>query len=150
MKKSIDLVDRGRGLQLSTSRITVQDLVPYFQDNCSDAEIIRWIPTLTAEEIAVVRQYYLDHRAALPLGNAKDDEFCRPDRRDRSAPPYFCSLLRQPVACFSTSVWLVRQVHNSRKMSLLFGWYVKCVIPGRCHCCGASVQHHVGGGVSQG
>jgi hypothetical protein len=43
----------------------VQDLVPYFHDNCSDAEIIRWIPTLTAEEIAVVRQYYLDHRADL-------------------------------------------------------------------------------------
>jgi hypothetical protein len=29
--KEIAIVDRGRGLQLSTSRITVQDLVPYFQ-----------------------------------------------------------------------------------------------------------------------
>jgi len=61
----ITIVDRGRGLQLSTSRITVQDLVPYFQDNCSDEEIIRWIPNLTAEEIAVVRQYYAEHRDAL-------------------------------------------------------------------------------------
>jgi hypothetical protein len=43
----------------------VQDLIPYFQDNCSDEEIIRWIPVLTAEEIGVVRQYYFDHRAAL-------------------------------------------------------------------------------------
>ena len=64
MTHPITIVDRGRGLQLSTSRITVQDLVPYFQDNCADDEIIRWIPVLTAEEIAVVRQYYLDHRAA--------------------------------------------------------------------------------------
>jgi hypothetical protein len=30
--KTIELVNRGRGLQLSTSRVTVQDLVPYFQD----------------------------------------------------------------------------------------------------------------------
>lgn len=31
MNTDIQIVDRGRGLQLSTSRVTVQDLVPYFQ-----------------------------------------------------------------------------------------------------------------------
>ncbi len=62
---SIQIVDRGRGLQLSTSRITVQDLVPYFQEGCSYEEIIRWIPTLTHEEIAVVEQYYRDHKEEL-------------------------------------------------------------------------------------
>src|SRR5438876_2519537 len=65
MSKTIELVDRGRGLQLSTSRITVQDLVPYFQEGCSNEEIIRWIPTLTAEEIAVVERYYREHQAEL-------------------------------------------------------------------------------------
>jgi hypothetical protein len=35
MEREITLVDRGRGLQLSTSRITVHDLVPYFQEGCS-------------------------------------------------------------------------------------------------------------------
>ena len=65
MSQPITIVDRGRGLQLSTCRITVQDLVPYFQRGDSDDEIIRWIPVLTAEEIAVVRRYYVDHRAAL-------------------------------------------------------------------------------------
>jgi len=65
MKTDIHLVDRGRGLQLSTSRITVQDLVPYFQEGCSNEEIIRWIPTLTAEEIAVVERYYREHQAEL-------------------------------------------------------------------------------------
>src|SRR5437870_4448055 len=63
--KAIEIVDHGRGPQLSTSRVTVQDLVPYLQEGCSDAEIIRWVPTLTAEEIGVVRRYYRDNQAAL-------------------------------------------------------------------------------------
>jgi uncharacterized protein (DUF433 family) len=65
MNEPITIVDCGRGLQLSTSRITVQDLVPYFQDNCADEEIMRWIPDLTPAEIAVVRRYYAEHKAAL-------------------------------------------------------------------------------------
>ena len=52
MKTKLALVDRGRGLQLSTSRITVQDLVPYFQRECSQEEIRRWLPSLSHEEIA--------------------------------------------------------------------------------------------------
>src|SRR5216684_2640511 len=65
MKTDIEIVDRGRGMQLSTSRVTVQDLVPYFQEGCTYEEIIRWIPTLTAEEIAVVQRYYRDHQQEL-------------------------------------------------------------------------------------
>ena len=63
--ETIELVDRGRGLQLSTTRITVQDLVPYFQEGCPHDEIIRWIPTLTSEEIAVVERYYREHTVEL-------------------------------------------------------------------------------------
>ncbi len=65
MKDQITIVDHGRGLQLFTSRITVQDLVPYFQDGCSYEEIIRWMPTLTNEEIAVVERYYREHQQEL-------------------------------------------------------------------------------------
>jgi uncharacterized protein (DUF433 family) len=65
MTNPIELVDRGRGLQLSTSRITVQDLVPYFQQGYSHDEIARWIPTLSHEEIAVVHAYYREHQAGL-------------------------------------------------------------------------------------
>jgi len=65
MNPDIQIVDRGRGLQLSTSRITVQDLVPYFRRGCSYDEIIRWIPTLSHEEIAVVERYYQEHKDAL-------------------------------------------------------------------------------------
>ena len=58
MKKEIRIIDCGRGPQLSTSRITVLDLVPYFQKGCSREEITRWLPTLTPEEITLVEQYY--------------------------------------------------------------------------------------------
>lgn len=63
--ETIEIVDRGRGLQLSTSRVTVQDLVPYFQEGCSHAEIIRWIPALSAEELSVVERFYREHQAEL-------------------------------------------------------------------------------------
>jgi uncharacterized protein (DUF433 family) len=65
MQKEISLVDRGRGLQLSTSRITVHDLVPYFQDGCSYDEITRWLPSLTHEEITIVERYYRQHKDEL-------------------------------------------------------------------------------------
>ncbi len=63
--ETIELVDRGRGLQLSTTRVTVQDLVPYFQEKCSHHEIIRWIPTLTTAEIDIVERYYREHQQEL-------------------------------------------------------------------------------------
>ena len=59
------IVDRGRGPQLSTSRITVQDLFPYFQRNCADEEIMEIMPVLTAEEIRVVREYVRDNYQAV-------------------------------------------------------------------------------------
>ncbi len=58
---TIEIVDRGRGPQLSTSRITVQDLVPYFQRHCTNAEIREIIPILTDEEIAVIERYVREH-----------------------------------------------------------------------------------------
>lgn len=61
MQPSIEIIDQGRGPQLSTCRITVQDLVPYFQDAVPAEEIMRWIPVLSREEIAVVDQYIRDH-----------------------------------------------------------------------------------------
>jgi uncharacterized protein (DUF433 family) len=60
-KTEITIVDRGRGPQLSTSRVTVQDLVPYVQDGCSHEEIMRWIPCLTDDEIRVIKRYIEEH-----------------------------------------------------------------------------------------
>jgi hypothetical protein len=80
----IQIVDRGRGLQLSTSRVTVQDLVPYFQEGCSYDEIIRWIPTLTHAEIAVVDRYYREHQEALD----EEDRGIRERSARRKNPPW--------------------------------------------------------------
>jgi uncharacterized protein (DUF433 family) len=84
MANRIELVDRGRGLQLSTSRVTVQDLVPYLQEGCSYEEIIRWIPTLTAEEIAVIEHYYREHRAQLD----EEDRLIRARSSERRNPAW--------------------------------------------------------------
>ena len=65
MVGEITLVDRGRGLQLSTSRITVMDLVQYFRRGCSHEEIMRWLPTLTSAEIDVIEAYYRAHKKEL-------------------------------------------------------------------------------------
>ena len=40
MSNDVQIVDRGRGPQLSTSRITVQDLVPYLQQELTREEIL--------------------------------------------------------------------------------------------------------------
>ena len=61
MTETIQIVDLGRGPQLSTSRITVQDLLPYYQQGDSNEAIRRWIPSLTHEEIALVKEYIRDH-----------------------------------------------------------------------------------------
>lgn len=65
MTNQVTLIDRGRGLQLSTSRVTVLDLVPYFQQGCTYDEIVHWLPTLTSNEIAVVEAYYREHQREL-------------------------------------------------------------------------------------
>lgn len=89
--KSIELVDRGRGLQLSTSRVTVQDLVPYFQEGCSNEEILRWIPTLTLEEIGVVHSYYRDHKQELD----EEDQLIRARNTERKNPSWVEEVLEK-------------------------------------------------------
>ncbi len=74
MKLEIQIVDCGRGPQLSTSRVTVQDLVPYFREGCSYEEIMRWIPSLSGEEIAAVQHYYQEHKKALDEEDQRNQE----------------------------------------------------------------------------
>ena len=87
----IEIVDLGRGLQLSTSRVTVQDLVPYFQEGCSNEEIIRWIPTLAPEEIAVVQSYYLAHQQELD----EEDRSIRARGTERKNPAWVEKVLEE-------------------------------------------------------
>jgi uncharacterized protein (DUF433 family) len=59
--ETIEIVDRGRGPQLSTSRVTVQDLLPYYREGTSNEDIRRWIPSLTDAEIAALSEYIRTH-----------------------------------------------------------------------------------------
>lgn len=65
MKKQVQIVDRGRGPQLSTSRITVQDVVPYFKRNCTHEQIIEAMPNLTLEEVQALEHYVKENYAAV-------------------------------------------------------------------------------------
>lgn len=62
MKSDVNIIDKGRGPQLSTSRITVQDLVPYFQLNYNYDEILQVMPSLSVPEIQAVERYVDEHR----------------------------------------------------------------------------------------
>ncbi len=92
--ETIRIVDLGRGPQLSTSRVTVQDLVPYFHEGCPDEEIIRWIPTLTGEEIAVVRRYYHDHQQQFD----EEERLIREENSERKNPAWVDKLLEEARA----------------------------------------------------
>src|SRR5207244_6430931 len=84
MSNDIQIVDRGRGPQLSTSRVTVLDVVPYFQDGCSYEEIQQWIPTLSREEIAAAEGYYRAHQQVLD----DEDRRIRERASARTNPPW--------------------------------------------------------------
>jgi uncharacterized protein (DUF433 family) len=67
------IVERGRGPQLSTCRITVQDVVPYLQKKFTHDQIREIMPVLSDEEINVVELYVTEHF----------DEVMEQDRRIR-------------------------------------------------------------------
>jgi uncharacterized protein (DUF433 family) len=73
----VAIVDRGRGPQLSNSRITVQDVLPYLQRHLPYERILEAMPSLTYTDISVIEQYVRDHR----------DEVMEQDRliRERSS-----------------------------------------------------------------
>jgi uncharacterized protein (DUF433 family) len=91
MATKIEIVDRGRGPQLSTSRITVQDVVPYLQDNWSYAQIREAMPILTDEEIQVIEQYIRDHYEEVMA----QDRRIRERAANRVIPPEILEIRRK-------------------------------------------------------
>jgi uncharacterized protein (DUF433 family) len=75
MDKIVEIVDRGRGPQLSTSRITVQDVLPYYREGTSNEEIRRWIPSLTDEEIVLLKNYIQVHQEEVLQAEARIKAF---------------------------------------------------------------------------
>jgi hypothetical protein len=68
--REVTLIDKGRGVQLSTSRITGMDLVQYLRVDWPYEKTIEIIPSLTRDEFAVIERYYRVHKDEL---NAEDD-----------------------------------------------------------------------------
>src|ERR1700687_2374961 len=91
MPKTIEIVDRGRGPQLSTSRITVQDLVPYFQLRYTYDQMIDLMPVLTVEEIQVVEQSISEHFDQV----MEQDRRIRERSAQRKPPPEIEEVLRR-------------------------------------------------------
>jgi hypothetical protein len=81
---------------LATSRITVQDVVPYLQRHCTYEQVREIIPILRAEEFQVIEQYVREHqrevmeqdrrireRAAARRKPPEEEEAERKGRRER-------------------------------------------------------------------
>src|SRR5437773_4415367 len=71
----IQLVDRGRGLQLSTSRITVMDVFYYLHRGYDFAVIHDIMPSLTREEFDLIAAYVTDHYDELAEEDRRVEEF---------------------------------------------------------------------------
>lgn len=83
MTADIQIVDRGRGPQLSTSRITVQDLVPYLKQKYTYEQLQEIMPVLTVPEIQTVEQYIRDNYEAV----MEQDRRIRARAAARQQPP---------------------------------------------------------------
>ena len=91
MQSDIKIVDHGRGPQLSSCRITVQDLVPYFLLGYTHQQILEVMPTLSVEEIRTVEHYLAEHREAVMA----EDQRIRDRNAARRNPPEVEAILRQ-------------------------------------------------------
>jgi uncharacterized protein (DUF433 family) len=92
MHCEIAIVDRGRGPQLSTSRITVLDLLPYFQLGYTHERIIREVmPSLSVAEIEAAERYIDDHREEV----LEEDRRIRERNATRKNSPEVEEILRR-------------------------------------------------------
>jgi hypothetical protein len=73
----IEIVDRGRGAQLSTSRITVLDVFYYLHRGHDFASIRQIMPNLTREEFDVVAAYVQQHQDELIEQDRRAEELIR-------------------------------------------------------------------------
>ena len=73
--QTIEIVDRGRGPQLSTTRLTVLDIFYYLHRGYDFDFIHRALPTLSREEFDVVLDYMNKHREELIEADRRAEEF---------------------------------------------------------------------------
>lgn len=92
MDREIAIIDRGRGPRLSTSRVTIQDLFPYFEMGYTPEQIIREaMPSLSVAEIEVARRYVDEHREEV----LEEDRLIREWNATRRNSPEVEEILRK-------------------------------------------------------
>jgi hypothetical protein len=72
--QTIEIIDRGRGPQLSTTRITVMDIFYWLHRGYGWDHIQKSMPTLTRAEFDVVMDYVNQHREELAEKDRLADE----------------------------------------------------------------------------
>lgn len=72
--ETIQIIDCGRGPQLSTTRITVLDIFYYLHRDYDFAAIQRIMPTLTRAEYEVVHEYVKAHIGELVEADRRAEE----------------------------------------------------------------------------
>ena len=75
--ETIEIVDDGRGPQLSTTRITVLDIFYYLHRGYDFDAIQQIMPTLSRAEFDVVAEYVKTHHDELVEKDRKAEEFIR-------------------------------------------------------------------------
>ena len=73
--ETIEIVDRGRGPQLSTTRITVLDVFYWYHRGYSWDEVHIELPMLSREELDVVIDYVNQHHAELVEKDRRVEEY---------------------------------------------------------------------------
>jgi uncharacterized protein (DUF433 family) len=110
--ETIEIVDRGRGPQLSTTRITVLDIFYWLHRGSGWEDIQKSMPTLTREEFDVVMDYVDQHRDELVEADRLADE--RTERRiaeQRARGGIFAP----PDENMTTEQWIERLREKMRK-----------------------------------
>ena len=115
MSKTIEIIDCGRGPQLSTCGITVQDILPFLQRDCTPEEIIKRMPVLTLEEIQAVQRYVSENyeavirAAGLTLGRDSHGTNGIPEKQATAAT-------REPFPAIGSAEW---DAMNERRAELI-------------------------------
>ena len=91
MTKTIEIVDHGRGPQLSTSRITVQDVVPYLERKLTHEQILEIMPALNLDELQTIERYVEKNYEAV----MEQDRCIKLRNANRKNPPEIDEILQR-------------------------------------------------------
>lgn len=102
--KTIEIVNRGRGPQLSTTRITVLDVFYWIHRGYGWEQVHQSMPTLTRAEFDVVMEYIDGHREEL----AEKDRLAEERTERAMAEQHARGGIFAPPENLTTAEWVAR------------------------------------------